>query len=94
MLPYYKFYRGFEGIGCINLICKFGEAILIISRFVFIILKMRIDYQIKNFYKRSGLIYKGYKFIWNKYRDHVAIKNIPILILRIIKFKILHIIYG
>lgn len=95
LLPYKQSLRGFEGLGCIELIQRFGDAILISKPFRIYdnISKDRLS-SVVNFNYRVSYIYKGYKIVWKKYKSYIKFNSMPVLILRIIKFKVLSLIYG
>ena len=95
ILPYKNSLRGFEGFGCIRLISKFGNAVLISKPFrIYNTLNYNRLSNDKNFKSRVGYIYKGYKIIWKKYRANLKNLYLLKLFLRLIKFKILSTIYD
>lgn len=86
--PYYTKLRGYEGLGCLNIIYKFNKAILVnvVARVYYRDNHDRLS-SFRNFIKRGNLLAKGHLLLLKKYGYYMSIKRkIKLTILSIVYF--------
>lgn len=86
--PYYTKLRGYEGLGCLNILHKYNKAVLlnVIARVYYRDNDDRLS-SFGNFAKRGDLLAKGHLVLLKKYRHYLTIKRkIKLVVFSIVYF--------
>ena len=86
--PYYTKLRGYEGLGCLNIIYKYNKAVLVnvVARVYYRDNDDRLS-SFRNFVKRGNLLAKGHLLLLKKYSHYLTIKRkIKLTILSMVYF--------
>lgn len=86
--PYYTKLRGYEGLGCLNIIHKYNKGVLVnvVARVYYRDNNDRLS-SFGNFIKRGNLLAKGHLLLLKKYSHYLPIKRkVKLIVLSILYF--------